>query len=185
MQPLPAKTLISIFDSLNDNRTFMCYFGSVSFSISNHLINTLKENLEREKVERTIFKRVYSSFVECLENITRHTTKNLGEMDKLGIVNVSKNEEHIIVQCGNLVENVEIAELIRKMDSIQNKNYDQLKIAYREQLATGRISERGGAGLGILQIAMNSHGNFSYTLQKVDDHKSFFLLEIRIRNVVE
>ena len=76
MPNLSSRYVYSLFEDLKDHEILMCYFGNVSFKISNHLINTLKENLDSDKIERVIFKKVYSSFVECIENITRHTSED-------------------------------------------------------------------------------------------------------------
>lgn len=174
--------VFSLFENLKDNEILMCYFGSVSFKISNHLINTLKENLQVDKIERIIYKKVYSSFVECIENITRHTTSNLDSGDKFGIVNVSKNDQDIVIHSGNLIMKSDKDSLIEKILSIRSKNEAELKEAYREQIIKGSISDKGGAGLGILQIAINSNGNFGYSFEEVDEEKEFFLLEIKIRH---
>lgn len=182
MKDQPIKYVFSLFDSLRGNEILMCYFGSVSFKISNNLINALRENLQADNIERVIYKRVYSSFVECIENITRHTSSGLGAGDKFGIVNVSKIGEEIVIHSGNLILKSDKDDLIGKIESIRSKTNQELREAYRKQIIQGSISDKGGAGLGILQIAINSNNNFSYNFETVDEEKDFFLLEIRITN---
>jgi len=161
----------------------MCYFGNVSFKISNHLINTLKENLDPDKMERVIFKRVYSSFVECIENITRHTSEDKDSGDRFGIVNVSRQGDHIVIHSGNMVKNDIIQDLEERIGPLKTQSQEEIRLAYQKQLVEGVLSDKGGAGLGMMQIALNSDGNLDYTFQEVDNEKKFFLLEVKIKIV--
>ncbi len=181
MTRISPKYVYSLFEDLKDHEILMCYFGNISFKISNHLINTLKENLDSDKMERIIFKKVYSSFVECIENITRHTTEDVESGDRFGIVNVSRVGDSIIIHSGNMVRTEAIEELESRIKPLKNKTQEQLKEAYQKQLVEGELSDKGGAGLGMLQIALNSEGNMGYTFQDVDATKKFFLLEVTIR----
>jgi hypothetical protein len=132
-------------------------------------------------MERLIFKRVYSSFVECIENITRHTTEDIVYGDRFGILNVSKRGDHIIIHSGNMVKTENIKELEDRLQSIKAQSQEEIKEAYQKQLVGGELSNKGGAGLGMLQIAINSEGNLDHTFQDVDENKKFFLLEVRLK----
>jgi len=132
-------------------------------------------------MERLIFKRVYSSFVECIENITRHTTEDIVYGDRFGILNVSKRGDDIIIHSGNMVKTENITELKERLQSIKSQSQEEIKEAYQKQLVGGELSNKGGAGLGMLQIAINSEGNLDYTFQDVDENKKFFLLEVRLK----
>jgi hypothetical protein len=181
MTSLSPRYVYSLFEDLKDHEILMCYFGNISFKISNHLINTFKENLDSDSMERLIFKRVYSSFVECIENITRHTTEDIVYGDRFGILNVSKRGDHIIIHSGNMVKTENINELEDRLQSIKAQSQEEIKEAYQKQLVGGELSNKGGAGLGMLQIAINSEGNLDHTFQDVDENKKFFLLEVRLK----
>ncbi|MBL4704372.1 MAG: SiaB family protein kinase [Flavobacteriales bacterium] len=181
MTNLSSRYVYTLFEDLKDHEILMCYFGNVSFKISNHLINTLKENLDSDKMERVIFKKVYSSFVECIENITRHTSEDIDSGDRFGIVNVSKRGDYIVIHSGNMVKMDIIEDLERRISPLKTQTQEEIRKAYQKQLVEGELSDKGGAGLGMLQIALNSDGNLDYEFQDVDDEKKFFLLEVRIK----
>jgi hypothetical protein len=181
MTSLSSRYVYTLFEDLKDHEIVMCYFGNVSFKISNHLINTLKENLDSDKIERVIFKRVYSSFVECIENITRHTSEDKESGDRFGIVNVSRQDNFIVIHSGNMVRNAIIADLENRIGPLKTKSQVEIRADYQKQLVEGELSDKGGAGLGMLQIALNSEGNLDYTFQEVDEEKKFFLLEVKIK----
>lgn len=181
MKPLSPRYVYALFEDLKDHEILMCYFGNISFKISNHLINTFKENLNSEEMGRHVFKRVYSSFVECIENITRHTSADTIHGNRFGILNVSQRKDYIIIHSGNMVETEDVEELEGCIKQIKRRSQQELKEDYRRQIMEGQLSSKGGARLGMLQVALNCEGNLEYNFQDVDDTKKFFLLEVRIK----
>ncbi|MCK9208071.1 MAG: DUF6272 family protein, partial [Salinivirgaceae bacterium] len=51
---------------------------------------------------------------------------------------------------------------------------------YRESIAKARISDKGGAGLGIIEIARNSRKQLKYFIHKEGIEFSFFIFEISL-----
>ena len=80
-----------------------------------------------------------------------------------------------------MVKTENINELENRLQLIKNQSQEEIKSAYQKQLIGGEVSNKGGAGLGMLQIAINSEGNLDYTFQDVDENKKFFLLEVRLK----
>ena len=52
-----------------ENRTILEYRGKVDYSIIGRLVNELKALKEFRLLKKGVQKRLYSVFVECLENI--------------------------------------------------------------------------------------------------------------------
>ena len=181
MTSLSPRYVYSLFEDLKDHEILMCYFGNVSFKISNHLINTLKENLDADEMERVFFKKVYSSFVECIENITRHTENDIDSGERFGIVNVSRQGDYIVIHSGNMIKIEDIPDLENRLKPLKEQSQEEIKQAFQKQLVKGELTDKGEARLGMLQIALNSEGNMDYEFQHVDDDKQFFLLEVRIK----
>jgi hypothetical protein len=77
-----------------------------------------------------------------------------------------------------LQSNVE--ELKSKIDFINAMNGDELKAEYRKTLYKGDMSDKGGAGLGIIDIARRSGEKINYNFKQVDEYYSFFSLEVKI-----
>ena len=57
---------------------------------------------------------------------------------------------------------------------------DQLHNLYLTQLATGDLSDKGGAGLGIMRILRESGQQFAYSINAIDEHLSFFSFQVNI-----
>jgi hypothetical protein len=57
---------------------------------------------------------------------------------------------------------------------------DGLKMLYKEVLSNEERSDKGGGGLGIIDIARKSRQKLVYDFMDVDDQYSFFSLYIKI-----
>ena len=52
----------------------------------------------------------------------------------------------------------------------------QLTKLYKQQIREGRLSPKGGAGLGFIDIARKTGQKLIYSFLRVDDENSFFVL---------
>ena len=62
---------------------------------------------------------------------------------------------------------------------IQNQK-EQLKEYYKEVLSEGGFSDKGGGGLGMIDIARKSGQKLNYHFTEIDETFSFFNLNIKI-----
>ena len=67
-----------------------------------------------------------------------------------------------------------------KIDYINSLNRDELKAYYKEILNNGELSEKGGGGLGLIDIAKKSRNKLQYSFREIDEDYSFFTLTVKI-----
>ncbi|PLX11621.1 MAG: hypothetical protein C0594_03385, partial [Marinilabiliales bacterium] len=77
---------------------------------------------------------------------------------------------------GNLVENTNIPPIEKLLKKINSLEKDELKKYYKEVLLEGEISDKGGAGLGLIDMARKSGNKLSYDFKNVSDDLSYFYL---------
>jgi hypothetical protein len=51
---------------------------------------------------------------------------------------------------------------------------------YRKQITEGRISEKGGAGLGLIEIARKTRNKLIYQFFPLMNNQFFFILKVEI-----
>ena len=59
-------------------------------------------------------------------------------------------------------------------------NIDELKIYYRDMLGGSKLSKKGGAGLGIIDIARKSKNKIEFNIKNVSENYSFVSLGITL-----
>ena len=57
---------------------------------------------------------------------------------------------------------------------------EELKAYYKKILNNGEISDKGGGGLGFIDIAKKSGEKLEYSIREIDGNYSFFTLTVKI-----
>jgi hypothetical protein len=115
--------------------------------------------------------------VEILQNMNKHSHNS--ETGNKGIFILGKTGKHYIINAANIMENDKIGALKKQLDFISSSNKETLKEVYKQTLMEGKISEKGGAGLGLMDIAKESNG-LEYEFILLDEKTSLFSLSVRI-----
>ena len=89
---------------------------------------------------------------------------------------VSKGKTDYHVTTGNVIENDKIEELTAMLNHINGLDKEGLKQLYKSQMKEGRLSEKGGAGLGFIDIARKTGNKLEFHFLPIDESSSFFLL---------
>jgi hypothetical protein len=90
-----------------------------------------------------------------------------------------KNDTYYIIT-SNKVSNDKKLVLEEQMRSITGATIDDLNEMYKRQLRDGKISNKGGAGLGLIDIARKAEGNLHYQFLSLDAEGYLFILKAEI-----
>jgi hypothetical protein len=128
-------------------------------------------------------KKVYNILGEALQNLYHHLDKQPEDAARgfnTVIFMVGKDEDSYSIFTGNYIKNENADKLKEKLDKINSLDSDGLKEYYKEVLNNGMMSDKGGGGLGMIDIARKSGQKLDYDFQKIDDDHSFYSLNIKI-----
>ncbi len=143
-------------------------------------ISKLEGEVENKVIENAIpkgpLKKIFFISVETLQNMLIHGHKNeSGEQKNFFIL--SKNHTKVEIISANLIANTAVPDIegqIKKINSFEDPV--ALKQFYMEHLEKNELSDKGGAGLGFITIAMKSGNKLNATFHKIDENFSLFLL---------
>lgn len=171
------------YKQMQSNAVVMSYKGAASGKLLDSLITVAQAKLAEIEPKRMVKKKVFSVLVEILQNIHHHFNnvdlEALQEDDAIMFV-FAKNGENYSVITGNFILSSEVLSLKQRIDAVNELSAEEIKDRYREVLGTGEISDKGGAGLGIIDIARKSGGKLQYDFSKHNDKFSFFSLTVNI-----
>ncbi len=157
------------------------YRGYFTHNISKKILSLADTNIQKSVGHSTIQKRIYYIMVEGLQNVTMHQDEIDESIDKYpGIFAIQRQGEHYYVTTGNLVLNEKIPPLKEKIKTINSLEKEELKKFHKEVLRSGVISEKGGAGLGLIEMARKSGNKLVASFELVNDQYSYFYLQTRI-----
>jgi len=168
-----------MFILMNQENLGYIYRGKFNQEITDNILKLTETNLQRQEEQSRVKKRIYSIMVEGLQNITRHQD-DASDVEKkeesLGIFVIQKVDNLYFITTGNIVENDAIPHLKALIEKINGFNKEELKAYYKQVLSDGSLSDKGGAGLGLIDMARKSGNKLFYRFREVDPVHSYFYL---------
>ncbi len=174
------KFLYDLIETTNKDDLNYIYRGEFSNDISHFILSLAEKNIGRSGIKSRVKKRVFHIMVESIQNITRHQDAPETHPELRAIFTIQKNEGLYFVTTGNIIENDKIEDLQQKLNKVNSLDKDELTKFYREILSDGKISEKGGAGLGLIEIARKAGNKLFYDFNKINDEFSFFYMHTYI-----
>ena len=140
----------------------------------------------RKKLQNNYFvsKKVFSVFIELAQNVAfysaeRNIINNKVKGSGVGLLVIHEYEDFYTIKTGNLVSNKDSIRLAAKCSTIISLNRDGLRQLKRRQRNQPSINKDSG-NIGLIQIALLGNSPLRTHLQTVNNHYSFFSLEIDI-----
>ena len=172
------------FKNQIDNEGLMfCYSGVISQGVVEEIGEALRYKMEVQSGNSRIIQRVFSIFIEQVQNIMKYSAeKNMlsDEELKSGIVIIGEKNKKFFIESGNLVKNKEKNKLKEKLEKIKNMDKEELKEFYKQQIQKKNSCNSQSAGLGFIQIARRASEPIEYKIEDVDKGHSFFSLKVVI-----
>lgn len=178
----------NLFEGMQKENLGYIYRGLFTQSITDSIISLAESNLDNTGESAKVKKRVFSIMVECLQNITRHQTPEkdfVPTPENSGIFVIQRQHDAYFITTGNLVKNVDIPALSELLETINSKEKDDLKQYYKDVLATGEFSSKGGAGLGLIEMARKSGNKLLFDFTYINEQLSYFYLHTSISKLDE
>ncbi len=169
-------------DTQQENLEYI-YRGEFDVSVTDNILELAEESLRLARHKTVIKKRVYFVLVEGLQNITRHQEeKSVDTSIEQGLFVLQRRDNSYFVTTGNVIGKEDVAKLKEQLDILNQLDYKGLKEYSKFCLIDGSVSEKGGAGLGLIEIARKSSSLLSYSFKKLTDEYYYFYLLVEVKS---
>jgi len=181
------KLVYDFHNEMITNKFSLVYEGEITHQITKAFTSLAENKMDSYSEDANMKKKVFHVMVECLQNLSKHAEEHSSGQGAgftgNGIFIVGRlgndNEDYQILT-GNAVENSKVSELKALLEKINQLDKDGLKELFKKQMREGSLSEKGGAGLGLIDIARKTGEKLEYNFIDIDDKNSFFLLRTTI-----
>ena len=178
----------SVYDLLHKmdaEDIILAYKGEINEDLLESVYSMMDRHLEKVKVPTDRRKKLFQILIECLQNVFHHQVEIPKEKIAVntgmtGFVIKWDGKSSYSIVTGNHLLNSEIGNLKMKLDEVNALTPDALRSHYQKTLAGNEFSEKGGAGLGLIEMARKSGNKLNYEFTKVNNEYSFFSLAITI-----
>ncbi|MCH2234389.1 MAG: SiaB family protein kinase [Crocinitomicaceae bacterium] len=150
--------MTEILNLIPDNKALIAYFGVCNDQLTDKLIGLVKNNNEIDSQEKKIKKRVPFLIAECFQNIIRHKTLPEDAEHSSGheFFQVLFDNDLINISSSNLIKNSQIEGVKNQLDAINESSPEDLKALRLKIMREDELSNKGGAGLGLIEMARKS-----------------------------
>ena len=163
---------------------YLSYSGPVQYDTIGNLIGELKEAMFEAKIKQVIYKKVLMVMIESLENVFKY--HEYFEKDRVveeypPSILITSVDKVFFVECTNPIRKKDIPKLKAKLDHVNSLSKAEVKDEYKVTITNGQFSEKGGAGLGIIEMAKITDDKLAYSFCPVNSEFEHFRLKLRIK----
>ena len=180
---MEIKSFYELQKNLKEQNIMFCYSGYVTERILSAIGETIKKKLAIEETELGKTKKVFSIFVEGVQNVIRYSAESLGPEDqddsevRYGLVTIGQDPKGISVQCGNLIYNKDVQKMKERVNQVEGKDKDQLKKLYKQKMMEGPEEGSKGASLGLVEMARRSGYPIEFAFEEINQEHTFFCIK--------
>jgi hypothetical protein len=177
------KFIYDLHQMMVTHKVILIYEGDFTQETTKSILSMAERNLESSGEESGIKKKIFNVMVEALQNIVKHSdeARENGEANHhAAIFLIGHEKSQYSIMSGNPVKNANIPALKNALERINGLDKEGLKELYKEIIKNTTISDKGGAGLGFVDMARKSGEKLEWAFVPMSDEFSFFCLKVNI-----
>jgi hypothetical protein len=170
--------------TMMSQKLILVYDGDFTQETTKSILAMAERNLDSSGEDSGIKRKVFNVMVETLQNIVKHSSEQgttAGSLiSKSAIFMISKDDKRYCILTGNPIPKSEVHNLTNNLNDLNAKDKEGLKEMYKGIIKNTQISEKGGAGLGFVDMARKSGEKLEFTFAEMDSAFDFFCLKVNI-----
>ena len=164
---------------VNKDDLTLAYSGLFSDSMTDKIIELSEAYLESHEQMGKLKRKASFLVAECFQNVVRHGIKEKNStFSSIGTESfiIRFKENLCFIASENALPNEHIEELKSKLEEVNKYEKDELKAIYKQILMDGELSDKGGAGLGLIEMARKTGNKLYFSFKPMDENNSIFYL---------
>ncbi len=174
------------YNKMNKGEVILSYKGSITADLITNVLGLIELKLEDSDEKPNIKKRIYNVLVEILQNLFHHVDDPDFSVEEygnnFGVFVISKVVDGFQVSTGNFIKSERRQFIQNRLDKINSLTKEELKEFYKFVLNNQKFSDKGGGGLGLIDMAKRTSKKLDYTFYPYNGKFEFFSLSVHILN---
>jgi hypothetical protein len=165
-------------------KLILVYEGDFTQETTKSILSMAERNLDSSGEDSTIKRKVFNVMVESLQNIVKHSSERGMKAGSLvsssAIFMISKEANRYSIMTGNPILKADVDGLTKNLQNLNDLDKEGLKELYKSIIKNTQISEKGGAGLGFVDMARKSGEKLEFQFPEMDADYAFFCLKVNV-----
>ncbi|MCR9172235.1 MAG: SiaB family protein kinase [bacterium] len=182
---MAISDVYDFYKRMEDEHIILSFKGAFTEDLLTSILHIVEGKMEALDIDTKKKKRVFNVLVESFQNLYHHIEEMAPEegeyeRNRSAMIIVKYEEKRFTIITGNFVNSNRIPELRQKLETVNALNDEALRELYRSKLENGGRTEKGTAGLGLIDIARKSKNKLDYEIINVTEATGFFCLSVLI-----
>lgn len=172
----------ALYQSFEGDRLSFLYSGKFHDEHTARLISLGEEYLEREGADKSVRSKLGFIMVEAYQNIVRHRTAvdaGLSGQGRSMFLLRSTSKQHEVTAINAVTEQAMNA-LATDLEKLRGLDLQQMKQVFLRGLQSEERTQRGGAGLGLIEMARRSGHPLRHQFRGIDGDLRLFALQVLV-----
>jgi len=159
------------------------YKGEITSDLITNLLEVFESKIDEIEVPSKIRKKLYNVLVEGLQNLYHHAIVGPAKEDEgkvIGAIILAYKDGQFTFTTGNYTLSENKKKLIDRIEQINSLSKDELKQLYKMILNNKEFSEKGGGGLGMIDIARKTGNKLLYQFYDYNNEIIFYQITTNI-----
>ncbi len=167
-------------DAGQQGNVLQSFSGEITSVVITDLIERTENIFATTPSIESLRKATIHVFVECIQNLFHHGLELEEGKPKFGVCYLSYFESSIKVITGNYILKEKQQMISDRINQINSLSKEELKALYKLILNNEEFSEKGGGGLGMIDMARKTGTKMEYEFLPVNEKLLFYVLKINI-----
>ncbi len=177
--------IYDLYDQMERKNIMLSFKGELTSELLNSILSVVEGKLAHLDTNSVTRKKVFNVLVELLQNLYHHRgiSPIIGRTDNpesAVIIMIARNATGYSIITGNFIDNQNVSHLKKRLEEINSMSKQDLKELYKSVLNNGVMSEKGGGGLGMIDIARKAGEKLDFGFIPFDENNSFFSLNVKV-----
>jgi hypothetical protein len=168
--------------TMMSQKLILVYQGDFTQETTKSILAMAERNIDSSGEDSSIKRKVFNVMVESLQNIVKHSDELIDGTIRshAAIFLIGREDTRYTIMSGNPIRKANIAALKEKLDLINGLDKDGLKELYKDIIKNTTISEKGGAGLGFVDMARKSGEKLEFVFPDMNPEYCFFCMKVNV-----
>lgn len=174
--------IYDLYGTMMSQNLILVYHGYFTQETTRSILTMAERTFETSDEDPAIKRRVFNVMVESLQNIVKHNEEvnDGGVSRQTGIFLVGRESQGYSIMSGNPVLKKNVPALKETLNNINSLNKEGLKELYKNIIQGTKLSDKGGAGLGFVDMARKSGEKLSFEFPEISEAYCFFCLKVTV-----
>jgi len=165
-----------------DQKELLFFSGTITSDVVTEYIEKIESLSQKMTLSRTIEKRMMHVTIESIQNLYHHSCNEPSDkkMKKFGVFLLSIKENNLFLTTGNYLKQDSVLFLKNRLEQLNSLELEEIKKIYKIILNGTQLSNKGGGGLGMIDIIKKTKQKLSFHFYPINDRYSFYEFKVKI-----